>query len=99
MKQAAKRERFTETELRVPPLKGSIKAARLEESPVTLNQYKQSKVSFSTIPWDVLNKNLLPYLDYRDTIALAQVTKQWYRRIADDACRKFSIFLQREIEN
>lgn len=97
-RKAVKRERFTETELRVPPLKGSIKASRLEEAPVSLSQYRAGTASFSTIPWDVVDKHILPYLDYRDTIAFGRSTKQWYRRIADNACHKFSIFLRQEVD-
>lgn len=39
-----------------------------------------------------------PFLNYQETIALARSTKQWYRRIANVACRKFAIFLDELID-
>lgn len=98
-RKTSKRDR-SDNDDSVPPLKGSIKVISLEDAPVRLMNYNKefNGFSFSLIPWGVIDKHILAHLDHHDTMMVAQTTRQWYRRIANVACRKFAIFLPREIE-
>jgi hypothetical protein len=82
--------------------KGSIQAVFLGETPIQPHLYQEwfsaGYFNFSFLPWDVIQNNILIYLNYTDTIALARTTRQWYRRIANVACSKFEIFLRSEFE-
>lgn len=84
------------------PPKGSIQAVFLEKPPVQPFFYQEwlaaGYLSFSSLPWDIIRNNILVYLDYMDTRALARTTRQWYCRIAAVACSKFAVFLRVEFE-
>lgn len=91
-KQTKKRERSMYE--RAP--NGSVKVAVLEGSIVTVDTYKRdpSQYPFVTIPWNVIESKILPYLDYADCMSLAKTTRQWYRRIAEIAGRKCAVAIK-----
>lgn len=80
--------------------KDSIKVRVLEDTIITLHTYSRdrSEFPFTTIPWNVIETCILPYLDCNDTIALARTTRQWYRRIANIASKKLAFEIGTFIE-
>lgn len=84
---------------RNPPLRGSIKAVRITEDPVTIVRYDPNlSGSILLVPWNVLERHILSYLDHQDCMNLARSTRQWYVRMSKVACGKFAVFLWQEIE-
>lgn len=75
---------------------GSVKVVVLESSIVTVKTYERdpSQYPFVTTPWNVIETKILPYLDYADCMSLAKTTRQWYRRIAEIACRKCAVAIK-----
>jgi len=81
----------------IPPV-ASTKIIRLSGMKIRLVKPSAPNI-FLRLPWDVLQTGVLPYLDFRDTMSFARIFRSWYRRFADEACKKFAVFLQQGSEN
>lgn len=82
------------------PRKGSIQAVFLPERALVIPRYSEwiakGWISFSILPWDIIEQHILVYLDHDDIIAMARTTRLWYRRAANVACDEFAMFIDDE---